>query len=351
MSQIATGAAARAPELEPEQSELLRLRVLAKHRIVCIGGGNGLPVVLRGLVRRLRTLQKQEAIDLTAVVAMSDDGGSSGRLRRTRGMQPPGDVRNCLIALSGNRSPLSELFQYRFGGAKELAGHAVGNLLITALTELKGDFLEAVRMTSRLLKTRGTVLPCTTAPVELVAEMEDRTQVLGECNIRRARGKIRRVSLSPRRPPPSPGILEAIRQADLISIGPGSLYSSILPNLLVGGVAEALRETNALRVLVANLMTEPGETDEMDGAAHVRAILDHAGPVLDAVLINTARPPDSLLDRYARRGSTPVEVDRSSLLSLGVLPVEADFLHSGVRIRHHSWKVARGLINLARRGP
>jgi uncharacterized cofD-like protein len=257
-------------------------------------------------------------------------------------------VRNCLVALASRRTELSRLFQYRFDGARGLAGHAVGNLLIAALAELKGDFLEAVEVTANLLNARGRVLPCTTAPVELSAQLADHTEVLGERNIRRSRAKIVRVHLNPRHPPATDGILEAIEEADLISIGPGSLYSSILPNLLVAGIAPALRQTRALRVLIANLMSEPGETDQMDCAAHVRAVQDHAGPILDAVLINGSPISEALLEKYAKRNSFPVTADREQLLRLGVLPIEANLLRRGVRIRHDSRSVARSLLRLVR---
>jgi uncharacterized cofD-like protein len=263
---------------------------------------------------------------------------------------PPGDIRNCLVALAGGKGDLCEVFQYRFGGRKGLAGHAMGNLLIAALSELKGDFLEAVRLSATLLHARGTVLPSTLEPVQLVAEMEDGPRIVGETKIARTRGRVQRVSLIPRRPPPSNGILEAIEQAQLITIGPGSLYSSVMPNLLVDGVADALKRSRALKVMVANLMTQPGETDGMSCTDHVRAVIDHVGPVLDVVLVNCARPPLELGERYAKKGSAPVTGDRRELLSLGVLPVEADVLKAGQRIRHDPTKLARVLLKLARSG-
>jgi uncharacterized cofD-like protein len=335
-----------------EGNELLRPLEGRPTRIVAMGGGTGLPMVLRGLSRRTAPRVGEPGLELTAVVAMSDDGGSSGRLRRTRGALPPGDVRNCLVALAGGKghSALNEVFQYRFAGRRGLAGHAVGNLLIAALAELKGDFLEAVRLSGELLGARGTVLPSTVAPVQLVAQLEDATEVVGESNICRAHGRIRRVSLSPRAPPPSEGLLESLYAADLIVIGPGSLYSSVMPNLLVEGVAKALCETRALKVMVANLMTQPGETDGMDCLAHVRAVIEHVGPVLDAVLLNGTLPSEEAVRRYAARGSHPVRVDRRALITAGVIPVEADLLKEGTRIRHDSRKVARCLLKIARSG-
>ncbi|WP_404363253.1 uridine diphosphate-N-acetylglucosamine-binding protein YvcK [Corallococcus coralloides] len=333
-----------------ERNELLHAPKHRPTRIVAMGGGTGLPMVLKGLARRAAPKGGQPGVDITAVVAMSDDGGSSGRLRRLHGALPPGDIRNCLVALAGGKSALRDVFQYRFGGAKGLAGHAVGNLLIAALAELKGDFLEAVRLSGELLGAKGQVLPSTLASVQLVAQMHDDTEVVGERNICRAQGRVRRVSLSPRSPPAVDGLLEAIYSADLIAIGPGSLYSSVLPNLLVDGVAQALKETRALKVMVANLMTQPGETDGMNCLDHVQAVIDHVGPVLDAVLVNGRMPSEESIQRYARKGSFMVTAETRELLSSGVIPVQADLLKEGSKIRHDSRKVAACLLKMARSG-
>lgn len=322
----------------------------ARTRIVCLGGGTGLPVVLRGLGRRARPREGDPGLALTAVVAMSDDGGSSGRLRRTRGLLPPGDVRNCLVALASGHRALREVFQFRFGGKRGIAGHAVGNLLIAALAELRGDFLEAVRISGHLLGARGTVLPSTIEPVQLVAELTDETRVVGERKIACAHKQVRRIGLRPRRPPPSQGVLEAIGQAELVTIGPGSLYSSVMPNLLVDGVADALQRSRALKVMVANLMTQPGETDGMSAADHVRAVIEHVGHVVDVVLINRGRPSEDAAERYADRGAQAVAYDRQALLELGVVPLEADLLRPGRKIRHDAGKLARVLLKLARTG-
>ena len=333
-------------------SNAVSLQTLVQNptRMLCIGGGTGLPTVLKGLAPRAAPKPGDPGLDLTAVVAMSDDGGSSGRLRRARGLLPPGDIRNCLVAMADGKSPLTEVFNYRFGGAKGLAGHAVGNLLIAALAELKGNFLEAVQSTGSMLGSRGTVLPCTLQSVELAAELEDGSYVVGERNIVRSGKRVKRVSLLPNRPPPVVGLLDAIREADLITIGPGSLYSSIMPNLLVEGVAEALRAARAMKVMVANLMTQPGETDGLGCEDHVRAVLDHVGPVIDVVLLNSTPPAEAALTRYAQRGSMPVVAQSRELLELGVIPISADLLKSGPRVRHDSSKLARRLIKLARTG-
>jgi len=343
------------PEVLPlEPAPLLRLRPVPRARparpvrVVALGGGTGLPALLRGLVPHLRARAGRPALDLTAVVAMSDDGGSSGRLRRSRGVLPPGDVRNCLVALAASRGVLADVLQFRFGGRGSLAGHALGNLLLAALTEMHGDFLQAVRCAARLLEARGTVLPSTLHTVHLGAELEDGRRVLGERNLARSGGRVKRVFLRPERPPPAEGVLEAIAGADLITLGPGSLYSSVLPNLLVDGVAEALRRTRARRVLVANLMTEPGETGGMGAVDHVEAVIEHAGPVVDVVLLNTAPFGPGRLGRYARAGAEPVRADLGGLRSLGVVPFETDLLGAGPRLRHDPRKLGKALLSVLR---
>ncbi len=319
-------------------------------RIVCLGGGTGLPVVLKGLSRGARLRHGQADRSITAIVVMSDDGGSSGRLRRSRGSLPPGDIRRCLVALARGHPELSQVFQYRFAGKSGLAGHTVGNLLITAMAELKGNFLEAIRVSADFLGVRGTVLPCTLFPVELVAYKADDACVVGESNIARIPGRVLRVSLHPKAPPAAENVVDAIESADLISIGPGSLYSSILPNLLVDGVISALKRARALKVLIANLMTQPGETDGMDCADHLRALIDHVGPVIDVMLVNSAPLPAEAVQRYAGRGSVPLSFDRAAVLKTGVIPVEADLLREGLRIRHDGRKLARRLMRIARSG-
>ncbi|MHB8879866.1 MAG: gluconeogenesis factor YvcK family protein [Myxococcaceae bacterium] len=342
--------ARRAGRGAEELNEALGNRLEPRTRIVCVGGGTGLPVMLRGLARFAGPAQGLPGLELTAVVAMTDDGGSSGRLRRARGILPPGDVRNCLLALASCERPLREVFRYRFGGSGGLRGHSVGNLVLAALAEQRGDFLEAVRASSRLLATRGTVLPSTLTPVQLVATRDDGSMVVGERNLSRGTGRVRRVGLVPPSPPASDGLLEAISKADLVVIGPGSLYSSVLPNLLVAGVAEALHEARALRVLVSNLMTQPGETGGMSGEDHLDAVLEHAGPVVDAVLYNGVMPGPEVLARYERQGSHPVCVDRDALVSRGVIPLEADLVRQGDRVRHDSRKLGRCVVELARAG-
>jgi uncharacterized cofD-like protein len=319
-------------------------------RVVCIGGGTGLPVVLRGLVRKVNPAASGSDDVLTAIVAMSDDGGSSGRLKRERGALPPGDVRNCLVALAKERGALAQAVQYRFNGKRGIAGHALGNLLLTALTELRGDFLEAVRLLGSLLRVQGNVLPSTLCPVELVAVMEDERRVTGERNIVRDPASVRRVQLRPFCPPPAAGVLEALARAELVTLGPGSLYSSVLPSLLVDGVADVLKASRGLKVLVQNLMTEPGETDGMGVREHVEAVLRHVGPLVDVVLINGTSPPEEAVERYGRKGARLVEPDSAAVRSLGVIPYVADLLRPGRRIRHDGAKLARVLLRLLENG-
>ena len=276
----------------------------APRRIVAIGGGTGLPAVLRGL-RPLVTAGVSE--DLTAVVTVTDDGGSSGRLRRSMGLPPPGDIRNCLVALSEDEELLSGLFQHRYGASNELEGHSVGNLILAALAEQTGCFLKAIELSSRVLRTAGRILPATQANVSLEALLADGSRVVGETSINTCGQAIRRVFLHPEAAAPAPGVLEAIQQADLVAIGPGSLHTSVLPNLLVSGVARALVETQAVVVLIANLVRERGEAIGLDLADHVAVVEDHAGaPFLDAVVVHDGPLDPSTLLRYEAEGATPL---------------------------------------------
>lgn len=228
-------------------------------KVVALGGGTGLPMVLRGL----RRLAIEGGIrDLTAVVAMTDDGGSSGRLRRIRGLPPPGDVRNCLVALATEEDLLAGLFQHRYDGGEEIGGHSLGNLILAALAEQTGSFLKAVEVSSRVLRTAGRILPATLQDVSLEAVMEDGSRVTGETQIAASRKRIRRISIVPESAEPTPGIVRAVENADLVVLGPGSLFTSVIPNLAVDGIASALRRTAAVRVLAANLVSERGEAWE-----------------------------------------------------------------------------------------
>lgn len=343
--QVAAG-----PQLQPEREPDQRFRTIpSPMRVVCLGGGTGMPTVLKGL--RGFTVPRPDApmLQLTAIVTMADDGGSSGRLRRELGLLPPGDVRNCLVALAAPRKrKLGELFQFRFTAGEGLQGHTVGNLMLTALSQLRGDFIEAVRVAGTLLDARGRVLPCTLRKVELVADLHDGRRIVGEQAIAQARGRVTHLALEPASPPPAPGVTSALEQADLLVLGPGSLYSSILPNLLVGGVGEAIARSRALKVLVLNLMTQPGETDGYSAVDHVKAILDHVGPVVDCVLIHAGPHDAARLERYAREGAAPVAVDIPALEAMGVHVVRGDLTARGPRIRHDAAKLGGWLLRLAK---
>jgi len=318
-------------------------------RVVAAGGGTGLPRVLAGLAPGVEP-EVGRPVEVTAVVTTADDGGSSGELRRRYGVPAPGDVRNCLVALAEGLNPLAALFPHRFEGEGGLAGHTVGNVVLTALAQRLGDFGAAVEAAARMLAVRGRVLPGTAEPVELVAEMEDGTRVQGETTIAAGRGApIARVGLA--RPAPAPPEApRAIRAADLVVLGPGSLYSSVLASLLGGGVAEALRETAAVRVLVVNLFTQRGETDGYRAADHVRAVLRHLGDAVDVALVHRPPLPDAARALQAARGGFPVEVDRGALDALGVVTVSADLASARDPGRHDPVKLARALLAIARAG-
>ena len=283
--------------------------------------------------------------DLAAIVTVSDDGGSSGRLRREYRILPPGDLRNCMVALTQDEALLSRLFQYRFQSRGSLKGHSFGNLFLAALTKVTGDFPEAVRLCSEVLAIRGRIFPATSQLVTLRAELASGREVRGETRISRSRGRIRRVRLEPRRVKPLAGALEAIRAADLIVLGPGSLYTSIIPNLLVAGVAEAIRKAQATRVYIANIMSQPGETDGYSVADHVRAIYEHAGgPIFDWVVINNQEISPKLLKRYRAEGAEPVRVQVDELQKLGVRCVFDHLVAEGNVVRHDPARLTRLLL-------
>jgi len=308
-------------------------------RIVALGGGTGLAVLLRGL--------KEYTSNLTAVVTVADDGGSSGRLRDELGILPPGDIRNCLLALADTEPLLAKLFQYRFGQGKELAGHSFGNLFIAAMTEITGDFELAVRESSKVLAVRGQVLPSTLTAVRLHAEYTDGTKVVGESNIPQPGKRIRQVFLQPADCRPTEEALAAIREAEIIILGPGSLYTSILPNLLVPPLSEAIRASQAVKIYVCNIMTQPGETDEYTAAGHLRAIVKCLGPgVVDHILVNTRSVPLRLQKKYEAQGAYPVAVDRKQMEEMGVQMVGADLVSAADYARHDPDKLAAALLRL-----
>jgi uncharacterized cofD-like protein len=320
-------------------------------RIVALGGGTGLPVVLQGLC----AAYDDEAIDrdrITAIVTMTDDGGSSGRLRREFGMLPPGDVRNCLAAMAAADSPFRELLQHRFHGPEGLDGHPVGNLLLAALTQMTGDFQRAVDRLSDLIGLRGQVLPSTADDVRLRAEMDCGEILSGETAIVSRRKRIKRLSLDPS-PRPQPEAIRALINADAIVLGPGSLYTSILPTLLVEGVAATISGLNAVRICVANLMTEPGETDGYTLGDHLRVIRAHTGlDMFDYIMVNRRPVDPAVVARYAEQGATPVACENLATFMGGAQVVDCDVaVHcSGGKIRHDPHMLAHAIHGLIRRG-
>ena len=328
-------------------------------RIVALGGGTGLPNVLRGL-RPLLCGANDEPLDaarrerLVAIVATSDDGGSSGRLRAEFNVIPPGDIRNCLAALSDNHGLIADIFQYRFGSGEGLNGHPIGNLVLTALADVTSDFPRAVELAARVIGARGTVLPATSELVTLVAEFEDGRVLSGETAITAAGGRISRVSLIPERPRCVPDACSAIMRADVVVAGPGSLFTSILPPLLVPEVAGAIRAAKATRILVANLMTEPGETDDYSVLEHVLTIERHLGDQLfDYVIYNTEPVSGPLAASYAERGAQPIVTgtfELNALEKLGIRPIGVPLVseHPAGKIRHHPERLASAIAALAR---
>jgi uncharacterized cofD-like protein len=283
---------------------------------------------------------------------VSDDGGSSGRLRKEFNMLPPGDVRNCIVALSEDEALLSKLFRHRFDKGTGLEGHSFGNLFVAALTSITGDFTEAVRLSSEILATRGHIFPATTANIELEAEMQDGTRVRGETKITASKGRIRELFLVPPQPEPLPQTLEAIAEADVITIGPGSLFTSLIPNLLVRGVPQAIRESRAIKVYVCNLMTQANESLGLTAADHLRALNKHAGgQIFDYALINRTPVSDELKAKYALEGASQILADLEAIEALGVCPVLGDYLYEDNVARHNTDGVAKDLLDLAIQAP
>lgn len=308
-------------------------------KIVIIGGGTGLPVLLRGL--------KKYPLDITAVVTVADDGGSSGRLRDEMDIPPPGDIRNVLAALSDVEPLIEEMFQHRFT-SNELSGHSLGNLILAAMTSITGNFVHAIQEMSKVLNVNGRVLPAATESVVLHAEMEDGTIVSGESKIPYSGKKIKRVFLTPEIAQPLPETIHAIRQADLIILGPGSLYTSILPNLLVPKLGQEISRARAKKVYICNLMTQAGETLDFTASDHVKALYSHMKcSFLDTILVNSENIPESILNRYSEEFAKPVHFDFNQLYELGLEVVQGEImsLENGV-IRHDTKEVANILYNL-----
>lgn len=308
-------------------------------KIVVVGGGTGLSTLLRGL--------KVYTQNITAIVTMADDGGSSGRLRTELGILPPGDIRSTLVALADAEPLMQRLFQHRFTLGEGLKDHNFGNLFIAAMTEITGDFEAAVKESSKVLAVRGRVYPSTLEEITLKAEYEDGTVARGESRIGRERKKINRVTLEPYQPAPLEEAIKAIVEADCILLGPGSLYTSIIPNLLVDGVSEAIKDADAVKIYICNVMTQPGETDGMSAGDHVQALFDHVGDaIVDHVILNESFIPGETLARYDAENAHPVRVDSDYLKELGVSLYVADLMTDHDFARHDPYKLARAVTNI-----
>jgi uncharacterized cofD-like protein len=321
-------------------------------KVVAMGGGTGLSALLQGLKGYVSKAGEPRPAgpfisQLSAVVTVSDDGGSSGKLRKDFNVLAPGDVRNCIVALSEDEALLSRLFQFRFPAGSALSGHSFGNLFLTALSQMTGDFGTAVALSSAVLKTRGTIFPATTANVRLEAIMHDGSRVLGETRINGSKKHIRELYLVPANAAPVPQTLEAIAEADLITIGPGSLFTSLAPNLLVQGIADAISASAALKVFVCNLMTEANESLGLSAAGHIQALYKHAGrPIFDFALINERPVSEETAAKYALEGACQIAIDVAELEALGVTPILGDFLIEGNVARHASARAAAELMRL-----
>jgi uncharacterized cofD-like protein len=359
---------AAAPPVAPTRRSSIESRPAL--RVVAIGGGTGLSTLLRGLKRYVAAPKGSSAADpgcadslclisdLAAVVTVTDDGGSSGRLREDLKMLPPGDVRNCMVALSEDELLLSKLFRYRFDQG-DLQGHSFGNIFVAALTEITGDFAQAVQMSSQILATRGRIYPVTNTDVTLAALMDDGSLVRGETNITASQQRIVELMIEPPTAEPLPETLEAIAQADLITLGPGSLYTSLITNLLVRGLPEAIANSKATRVYICNLMTQANESLDLSASQHIEKILEHArigitgggsAQIFDYALINTAPISPALLEKYAREGQRPIEPDLDRIRSLGVEPIGGNFVHEGDVLRHDPDRVTEKLLALGLEG-
>ncbi|MDP2043819.1 MAG: YvcK family protein [Candidatus Omnitrophota bacterium] len=325
-------------------TELVDILYQKKHlsrgpRIVAVGGGTGLSVLLSGL--------KVYSSNISAVVTVADDGGSSGRLRQQFDVLPPGDIRNCLVALADAPALMRDLFQFRFDKNSEFSGHSFGNLFLTVMTRLTGDFEKAIKETSKVLALRGQVIPSTLDNVKLVAHYQDGSMVVGEDLIPKALKPISKVSLTPEQPMATPDALKAIKEAQIIVLGPGSLYTSIIPNLLIKEISQAIAESGAIKVYVCNVMTQPGETDNYSVSDHIKALVNHSYPhILDYCVVNNGEVPCEVLSRYLSQSSHSVINDRKKVESMGYRIVEEDFsmIQDGV-IRHDPEKLAKIILS------
>lgn len=330
--------------LPQKEEELVNIVFQKRHlqkgpRVVTIGGGTGLSVLLHGL--------KEHTSNITAIVTVADDGGSSGRLRNQLDVLPPGDIRNCLVALADAEPLMRELFQYRFDDGSELKGHNFGNLFITALSKVTGDFELAIKESSKILAIRGRVVPSTLNKVALLAEHKDGTTTLGESSIPKAQSPIHRLMLNPASSYATQEALDAIAEADAIVMGPGSLFTSVIPNLLVKGLPDAILSSKALKIYVCNVMTQHGETDGYSASDHLKALVSHSHKKLvDACIVNTAKVPEFMLARYAQEGGYPVAADISQIKEEGYGVVASDVISTINYVRHDSQRLAEIIMDL-----
>jgi uncharacterized cofD-like protein len=309
-------------------------------RIVSIGGGTGLSTLLRGL--------KKYPISLSVIVTVTDDGGSSGRLREELRVLPPGDIRNCMIALSEDENLMARLFRFRFNSDGSLHDHSFGNLFLTAMAGVTGDFAEAVKLTSEVLAIKGVIYPSTNSNVSLLAEMDDGTWIEGETRITAARRRIRRIQLNPFDAHPLPEALLAIQEADIITLGPGSLYTSLIPNMLVREMIAAITASRAVKIYIQNIMTQPGETEKLSAADHVEALADHCSGILFSnVLMNCGQPSEEMLRRYSAEHAELVAMDSDRLRALQLNVLERDLLAEDGNIRHDPDRLARAVLEMA----
>ncbi len=309
-------------------------------KIVVIGGGTGLSVLLHGL--------KELSSNITAIVTVADDGGSSGRLREQFGILPPGDIRNCLVALADAEPLMRDLFQFRFGNESELEGHSFGNLFITAMSKVTGDFEKAIKESSKVLAIRGRVIPSTFDRVQLVAEHQNGQRTKGETKIVKHRSPIRRVSLDPLNCVPSKESFEAIDEADIIVLGPGSLYTSVIPNLLVGEISKKIAMVKAPKVYVCNVMTQPGETDNYTAFDHLNAIITHTRlDIISVCIINRGVVPSDLLKKYEEENAYPVLADSGRIIEKGYTVIEEDIVDTKDYVRHDPKKLSRLIVDIA----
>jgi uncharacterized cofD-like protein len=324
-------------------------------RVVALGGGTGLSTLLRGLKQYVASpssagterLEEPLISDLAAIVTVTDDGGSSGRLRKDFNILPPGDLRNCMVALSEDEQLITRLFRHRFRGGEGLEGHSFGNLFVAALAEITGDFAQAIKLSSQVLATRGHIYPATVADVALRAQMDDGSFVNGETNITASKRRIAQLFLEPAEAEPLPETLEALERADLITIGPGSLYTSLITNLLVKGIPEALTAARGTRVFICNLMTQANESLDLTASQHIERIYEHTGgAIFDYALVNTAPVSEQLRSRYASEGATPIEPDLARIEAMGVRVITGNFSAEGDVLRHASDRVAETILRL-----